>query len=95
MDSILALIIVFWIVSAFGKALNSKKKAGQAGKKRVTTWTSGEKAVRRSRGAAARSRAGRPAKLYDAPTGAASGPDGQPGKRFYGGQRHLRPHAGA
>ena len=41
MDSILALIIVFWIVSAFSKALNSKKKAGQAGKKRVTTWTSG------------------------------------------------------
>ena len=41
MDSILALIIVFWIVSAFSKALNSKKKARQAGKKRVTTWTSG------------------------------------------------------
>ena len=41
MDSILALIIVFWIVSAFSKALSSKKKAGQAGKKRVTTWTSG------------------------------------------------------
>ena len=41
MDSILALIIVYWIVSAFSKALSSKKKAGQAGKKRVTTWTSG------------------------------------------------------
>lgn len=41
MDSILALIIVFWIVSAFSKALNPKKRAGQAGKKRVTTWVSG------------------------------------------------------
>ena len=27
MDSILALIIVFWIVSAFSKALNPKKRA--------------------------------------------------------------------
>ena len=41
MDSILALIIIFWIVSAFSKALNPKKRAGQAGKKRVTTWVSG------------------------------------------------------
>ena len=28
MDSILALIIIFWIVSAFSKALKPKKKAG-------------------------------------------------------------------
>lgn len=35
MDSILALIIIFWIVSAFSKALNPKKRAGQAGKKRT------------------------------------------------------------
>lgn len=32
MDSILALIIVFWIVSAFSKALNPKKRAKQAEK---------------------------------------------------------------
>ena len=35
MDSILALIIIFWIVSAFSKALKPKKKAGEAGRKRT------------------------------------------------------------
>ena len=32
MDSILALIIVFWIVSAFSKALKPKKRAGRQAK---------------------------------------------------------------
>lgn len=35
MDSILALILIFWIVSAFSKALKPKKKAGEAGRKRA------------------------------------------------------------
>lgn len=35
MDSILALIIIFWIVSTFSKALKPKKKAGEAGRKRT------------------------------------------------------------
>lgn len=35
MDSILALILIFWIVSAFSKALKPKKKAGEAGRKRT------------------------------------------------------------
>ena len=34
-DSILALILIFWIVSAFSKALKPKKKAGEAGRKRA------------------------------------------------------------
>ena len=41
MDSILALIIVFWIVSAFSKALNPKKRAKQAEKKRTAKHTGG------------------------------------------------------
>lgn len=41
MDSILALIIVFWIVSAFSKALNSKKRAKQAEKNRTAKHTGG------------------------------------------------------
>ena len=35
MDSILALILIFWIVSAFSEALKPKKKAGEAGRKRA------------------------------------------------------------
>ena len=60
MDSILALIIVFWIVSAFSKALNPKKRAGQAGKKRtaygVTEGNPGPRAARPRGAAAAASR---------------------------------------
>ena len=41
MDSILALIIVFWIVSAFSKALNPKKRAKQAEKNRTAKHTGG------------------------------------------------------
>ena len=41
MDSILALIIVFWIVSAFSKALNSKKRGKQAEKNRTAKHTGG------------------------------------------------------
>ena len=41
MDSILALIIVFWIVSAFSKALNPKKRAKQAEKSRTAKHTGG------------------------------------------------------
>ena len=33
MDSILALILVFWIVSAFTKALKPKKKGGRGRQK--------------------------------------------------------------
>lgn len=53
MDSILALIIVFWIVSAFSKALNSKKRAKQAEKNRTAKHTGGraDQTVRRPRGA--------------------------------------------
>lgn len=41
MDGILALIIVFWIVSAFSKALNPKKRAKQAEKNRTAKHTGG------------------------------------------------------
>ena len=41
MDSILALIIVFWIVSAFSKALNPQKRAKQAEKNRTAKHTGG------------------------------------------------------
>ena len=41
MDSILALIIVFWIVSAFSKALNPNKRAKQAEKNRTAKHTGG------------------------------------------------------
>lgn len=46
MDSILALIIVFWIVSAFSKALNPKKRAKQAEKNRTAKHTGGRRTNR-------------------------------------------------
>ena len=53
MDGILALIIVFWIVSAFSKALNPKKRAKQAEKKPdgEAYRRPGGQTVRRPRGA--------------------------------------------
>lgn len=52
MDSILALIIVFWIVSAFSKALNPKKGRSRLKKPDGEAYRrSGGQTVRRPRGA--------------------------------------------
>ena len=93
MDSILALILIFWIVSAFSKALKPKKKAGEAGRKRAAARVDRENPAPAQPAPAEQPPAAQPTfmmpPLQPRPEGS-----GSLGKRLHRGQGHLRPDAG-